>query len=91
MIDPKINLRVSKNTPLHVFVAATALTREGLGFPQYSNDDVVIPALKKIGYDGEFTFEVLNYFRTIPRELIPEALRYAEKTGRYLIEEFERA
>ena len=50
MIDPKINLRVSKNTPDEVFVAATELTREGLGFPQYSNDDVVIPALERLGY-----------------------------------------
>jgi len=29
------------------------LTRNGLGFPQYSNDDVVIPALVKHGYDLE--------------------------------------
>ncbi len=53
MIDPKINLRVSKNTSLDRFVEATHLTKAGLGFPQYSNDDVVIPALVKLGYDYE--------------------------------------
>ncbi|MCJ7737181.1 MAG: pyruvate formate lyase family protein, partial [Anaerolineae bacterium] len=32
---------------------ATKLTRQGLGFPQYSNDDVVIPALVAHGYEIE--------------------------------------
>ncbi len=50
-IDPKINLRVSKDTPLELFEKGTELTRQGLGFPQYSNDDVVIPALVRFGYD----------------------------------------
>ena len=50
VVDPKINLRVDKSTPLEIFEAGTELTREGLGFPQYANDDVVIPALRKWGY-----------------------------------------
>ena len=58
MIDPKINLRVSKNTPAERFTEATKLTRAGLGFPQYSNDDVVIPALEKMGYDHN---DAVNY------------------------------
>jgi len=53
MIDPKINLRVNKNTPMWVYELGTELTREGLGFPQYSNDDVVIPGLVALGYDLE--------------------------------------
>ena len=51
IIDPKINLRVNKNTPLSVYEAATRLTKQGLGFPQYSNDDVVIKGLRALGYD----------------------------------------
>ena len=51
LIDPKINLRVTKNTPLWVYEEGTKLTKVGLGFPQYSNDDTVIPALVKLGYD----------------------------------------
>ena len=51
LIDPKINLRVDKNTPLERFEFATRLTQKGLGFPQYCNDDVVIPGLIKFGYD----------------------------------------
>ena len=51
MIDPKINLRVSKKTPIEQYELGTELTKAGLGFPQYSNDDVVIDALVKHGYD----------------------------------------
>jgi pyruvate-formate lyase len=50
MIDPKINLRISAQTDLDLLSLATELTRIGLGFPQYSNDDVVIPALVAHGY-----------------------------------------
>jgi len=50
MIDPKINLRITANTDLDLLSLATELTRKGLGFPQYSNDDIVIPALVKHGY-----------------------------------------
>ena len=52
-IDPKINLRVNARTPLSLYVAATELTKQGLGFPQYANDDVVIPALISYGYAPE--------------------------------------
>ena len=53
MIDPKINLRISPDTDLDLLCLATELTRKGLGFPQYSNDDVVIPALVVHGYELE--------------------------------------
>ncbi|MBR5223326.1 MAG: pyruvate formate-lyase [Clostridia bacterium] len=51
LIDPKINLRVCKDTPKEIYTKASHLTKAGLGFPQYSNDDIVIPALEKLGYD----------------------------------------
>ena len=51
VIDPKINLRVGKDTPLSVYKRGTQLTKLGLGFPQYENDDVVIPGLIKLGYE----------------------------------------
>ncbi len=53
MIDPKINLRVDKNTPPEVYYEGTLLTKAGLGFPQYANDDVVIPGLVRLGYELE--------------------------------------
>jgi len=53
LIDPKINLRVNRDTPPEVFEKGTRLTRLGLGFPQYANDDVVIPGLEELGYAEE--------------------------------------
>jgi formate C-acetyltransferase len=50
LIDPKINLRISANTGLDLLALAAELTRKGLGFPQYANDDVVIPGLVEHGY-----------------------------------------
>ena len=53
LVDPKINLRVDKTTPIEIYEAGTELTAKGLGFPQYANDDVVIPALQRWGYELE--------------------------------------
>ena len=53
LIDPKINLRVNADTPIERYEEGTRLTMAGLGFPQYSNDDVVIPALIAKGYAPE--------------------------------------
>lgn len=58
LIDPKINLRVNKKTPLSMYERGTQLTKQGLGFPQYANDDIVIPALLRWGYDKE---DAYNY------------------------------
>lgn len=53
MIDPKINLRISPQTDLELLTLAAELTRKGLGFPQYANDEVVIPGLVAHGYELE--------------------------------------
>ena len=53
LIDPKINIRVHKNTPIRIYELGTELTKKGLGFPQYTNDDIAIPALEKLGYSHE--------------------------------------
>lgn len=53
LIDPKINLRVNKTTPDHIYQLGTKLTKQSLGFPQYCNDDVIVPGLIKLGYAPE--------------------------------------
>jgi formate C-acetyltransferase len=53
LIDPKVNLRITGETELALLELASDLTRKGLGFPQYANDDVVIPALAAHGYAVE--------------------------------------
>lgn len=53
LIDPKINLRIHKNTNIEKYDLGTELTKKGLGFPQYSNDEIVIPGLLSKGYSVE--------------------------------------
>lgn len=53
LIDPKINIRVDKDTPEYIYEMGSRLTKIGLGFPQYSNDDIIIPGLIKKGYARE--------------------------------------
>ena len=53
LIDPKINLRISADTNLELLTLAAELTRKGLGFPQFANDDLVIPGLIAHGYAPE--------------------------------------
>ncbi len=53
LIDPKINLRVTRDTDLGLLAKGVELTRIGLGFPQWCNDEVVIPGLAAAGYDLE--------------------------------------
>ena len=50
----------------------------------------IISALKKSGYNGNFSFEIITYLRHFPKELIPDALKFAHNVGRYLISEFEK-
>ena len=58
VIDPKINLRVSSKTPLETYKLGTELTRAGLGFPQYLNDDIIIKGLLRLGYEYD---DAVNY------------------------------
>lgn len=53
LIDPKINLRLTRDTDLGLLAKGVQLTRIGLGFPQWCNDEVVIPGLVAAGYDLE--------------------------------------
>jgi pyruvate-formate lyase len=53
LIDPKINMRVSGKTPFAQYELGTQLTKDGLGFPQYENDDVVIDGLIQKGYSPQ--------------------------------------
>ncbi len=68
LIDPKINLRVNKTTPIERLEFATRLTKKGLGFPQYCNDDVVVPGLIALGYAPE---DAANYTIAACWEYIP--------------------
>ncbi len=51
--------------------------------------DKVAAALKEIGYEGEFTFEIGNFFGQMPREIFPAAFVLAEATGRHIMNMIE--
>ena len=53
MPNPNILVRVHKGTPHAFLKKACELARMGMGFPTFCNDDVIIPALTKIGYKVE--------------------------------------
>lgn len=57
MLEPKINLRVHKKIPSEVLDLAANLTKKGLGYPQYCNDDVIVPGLCKFGYDEDDAYD----------------------------------
>lgn len=55
------------------------------------NWDAITAALAKIGYEGDFSFELEGLFMRIDRGLLPDALKFAERTGRFLINKIEKA
>ena len=44
----------------------------------------ITDALADIGYEGDMTFEADNFLKNVPDELIGDAVRYMQCTGRYL-------
>jgi len=49
----------------------------------------IMQALKRIGYQGELTFEIIKFLKHVPEELLLDALCFAEKIGRHLISIFD--
>lgn len=47
--------------------------------------DEITKALKKIRYEGDFTFEADSFLKYYPKEFIPTALKYLHDTGRMLM------
>lgn len=51
--------------------------------------DKFAAALKEIGYKGNFTYESDSFFRNLPTELYPSAMKFAADMGRYFIEKIK--
>ncbi|MGB9680689.1 MAG: pyruvate formate lyase family protein, partial [Minisyncoccia bacterium] len=58
--DPKLVARVHSNTPLQLWEKAFDCVLEGLGYPLFSNDEVIIPALIQFGYDAEDSYNYVT-------------------------------
>ncbi len=53
--DPKVHLRVHKNTKEDVWKKAAYLNSLGMGFPTYENDEALIPAF--LSHNGVYSME----------------------------------
>lgn len=49
----------------------------------------ILAAIKKKNFDGPLNFEIVSYLNKLPAELLPDALKLAKKTGRYMINIFD--
>lgn len=54
------------------------------------NWENIMCSLKKIGYTGDLTFEILNYLKKFPDELIEASLKLAVAVGRHLISLYQQ-
>lgn len=61
-----------------------------LPFTERLDWEAVTQALAQIGYEGDFTFEADNFYDGFPRELMPDACKLMERTGRYLMGRIEK-
>ena len=50
-----------------------------------TNWDLVAKALKEIGYEGDFTFEVIGFLTKLPKALYPSATTHLVSTGRHIM------
>ncbi len=78
-------------TALHVQDTDYLGDRHQLPYICDQNWTEIMKALKEIGYEGEFTFETLTFMRKFPLELLPDAMSFAHRVGRYLIGLYENA
>ncbi|MGM9641751.1 MAG: sugar phosphate isomerase/epimerase family protein [Eubacteriales bacterium] len=56
-----------------------------------TNWEMLMPLLKEIGYDGDFTYEVHGFYAKIPDDLRLEAGKLGFKIGNYLMELYNKA
>ena len=54
-------------------------------FTKNLNWEAITRALAEIGYEGDFTFEADSFYEGFPPQLVPDACKLMERTGRYLV------
>lgn len=75
----------SRLSCLHVHDIDGTHDSHTLPFFGVNNWDKFIAALKDIGYKGNFTYESDSFFRNLPKELYPAAMKFAADMGKYFI------
>ena len=82
MPDPKVLLRISKNTPRDLIKLSIDCIKTGVGCPLFANDDVIIPKLIKFGYEKN---DAYNYVTSACWEpLIPNKSVEQNKFWRFI-------
>jgi sugar phosphate isomerase/epimerase len=54
------------------------------------NWEAIMTSLKKIGYNGELTFEIFKYLKKFPEALVLDAMKFAVSVGKYLVSIYEK-
>lgn len=93
MVDQALSIEIlgSRLKALHVNDNFGVQDNHLLPYFGHIRWDGILAALKKVGYDGELTFEVGMNFSRVPEELIDDAFRYAAKVGRHMIGQYDKA
>jgi len=55
------------------------------------NWSAIMTSLKERGYEGDLTFEIVTYLERFPKELVPDALKFAAVVGKHLVSIYENA
>ncbi len=74
---------------LHIQDGDYLSDRHTLPYLGQFNWDRIAESLARTGYDGDLTFEIFGFLRSIEAPLLPDALRFAAATGRHLISRIE--
>lgn len=96
--DPKVHLRVHKDTPDAIWQKAAYLNSLGMGFPTYENDEAIIPAFMNQGcytledardYSASGCWELIIQGRSYNRNLgmidCLRSLEWALNDGQYFL------
>lgn len=76
---------------LHIHDADYVDDRHSMPFTWEINWEAVMKTLKKIGYEGDLNFEILEFLARFPDALLSETLKFVAKVGRHLISIYEKA
>ncbi len=92
-VDPETYIRGMDNRhlrSLHIQDTDFLGDRHYLPYTGKHNWDAVCRALAEIDYNADFSLEILHFIDRYPPELMPDALVFAEKVGRYLVNTVEK-
>ena len=70
---------------LHVHDVAKDEDSHQLPFLRTLNFEDITTALREVGYDGDFTYEIEGYYQCFPEGMEEAAYAFSHRTGRHLI------